>query len=316
MSPVPGARVLLGPHAGYTYSGARLAETFAAWDTSKVRRVFILGPSHHVYFRNKALTSRYSVYQTPLGDLPVDTEVCAKLCESALGAFGYMLLGVDDEEHSFEMHAPFILHRAQQDSVEVKIVPIMISSLGSGLREKIVEELAPYFGDPQNTFVVLSDFCHWGRRFGYTEYVPGDDLAHLAAYSESRKGANAIWQSIEFLDRRAMAVAQKGSLKAWDEYIERTGNTICGQKPVGVVLKLLEHSNLHSSSLANESANGSTSADGSASADGKSSTNSSASKSGAKTSAKGFTWIGYSQSSRVKDPLDLSVLYASGYVVV
>lgn len=276
--PVPGARVLVGPHAGYTYLGPRLAETFAAWDTSKVRRVFVLGPSHHVYFRNKALTSHYALYETPLGPLPVDTEVCAKLCELTLGAFGYMLLAVDEEEHSFEMHAPFIVYRAQQEKVDVKIVPIMVSGLNKALKEKIVQELSPYFADEQNAFVVLLDFCHWGRRFGYTEYVPGKDLGECSEYTESvarAPGANKIWQSIEFLDRKAMEIALVGSLAKWDEYIEETGNTICGQKPLAIVLRLLEEAQ----------------------------------------ALKGFNWLGYSQSSQVTRPSELSVSYALGYVV-
>lgn len=30
--------------------------------------------------------------------------------------------------------------------------------------------LAPYLNDPQNLFVISSDFCHWGSRFRYTYY--------------------------------------------------------------------------------------------------------------------------------------------------
>lgn len=33
---VDGARLLIGPHAGYTYAGEVLAQTYSAWDTSKV----------------------------------------------------------------------------------------------------------------------------------------------------------------------------------------------------------------------------------------------------------------------------------------
>ena len=30
--------------------------------------------------------------------------------------------------------------------------------------------LGKYLDDPGNLFVVSSDFCHWGSRFGYTFY--------------------------------------------------------------------------------------------------------------------------------------------------
>lgn len=32
--------------------------------------------------------------------------------------------------------------------------------------------LAPYLADPSNLFIISSDFCHWGRRFGYTFHEP------------------------------------------------------------------------------------------------------------------------------------------------
>jgi AmmeMemoRadiSam system protein B len=40
-------------------------------DSSK--RVFLLGPSHHLYLPNAAL-SQCKTYETPLGDLVIDTE--------------------------------------------------------------------------------------------------------------------------------------------------------------------------------------------------------------------------------------------------
>lgn len=281
-SSVPGARVLVGPHAGYAYSGPQLAETYRAWDCTGVKRVFVLGPSHHVYFSSSAKLSAFHYYETPLGNLPVDTEVCAKLAESK--HFSYMSAEEDEDEHSFEMHAPFIYHRAHGHSDEVpRIVPIMISAMSDTLYEGLVEQLEPFFKDPANTFAVSSDFCHWGSRFGYTEYLPtipqkGHPFNHkdLVLLNSSRQvqAAAPIHRSIEALDKEAMRVAAEDGYKAWNQYIKNTGNTICGQKPMAVVLRLLH------------------------------------------ASGKGFVWIGYSQSSRVSSPHDSSVSYASGYVAV
>lgn len=55
--------------------------------------------------------------------------------------------------------------------------------------------LSSYLADPQNLFVISSDFCHWGQRFRYTYY--------------DRSYGN-IYQSIEGLDR---AVSIKNILK-------------------------------------------------------------------------------------------------------
>lgn len=275
-SPQKGARILIGPHAGYSYSGQRLAETFGAWDTSRAKRVFILGPSHHVYFRDAALVSRYSYYDTPLGEVQVDTEVTQKL--ASLESFKYMGSSVDEDEHLFEMHAPFIAFRSQKDGTSPKIVPIMISAMSPALREGMVEALLPYLEDEENTFVILSDFCHWGRRFGYTKYVPGSDISKLGSFTS--RGSNPIYKLIELLDRAAMTIATSGSAKQWDSYIESTGNTICGEKPMSVVLRLLEEYK----------------------------------KNGGSVGETVFEWLGYSQSGEVTLSSDSSVSYASGFV--
>jgi hypothetical protein len=43
------------------------------WTLFNRKRVFILGPSHHVYLSECAL-SRCRLYKTPIGDLPLDLE--------------------------------------------------------------------------------------------------------------------------------------------------------------------------------------------------------------------------------------------------
>lgn len=47
--------------------------------------------------------------------------------------------------------------------------------------------LAPYLGDPESLFVVSSDFCHWGKRFGFTHYD---------------ESCGPIYKSIEQLDKK------------------------------------------------------------------------------------------------------------------
>ncbi|CAH2351506.1 MEMO1 family protein Mho1p [[Candida] railenensis] len=289
--PIGGARVLIGPHAGFTYSGARLAETFKSWDTSKVRRVFILGPSHHVFFKGKALVSPYDFYETPIGNLPVDSEINDVLTESS--HFKYMSEEVDENEHSFEMHAPFIYYAAKSLPQGIpKIVPIMICGTDESLDSKIVKSLLPYLEQEENTFIISSDFCHWGSRFDYTKYMrnapsashkqmlSSADLIDLSSLSSTTL-ERPIYKSIEDLDKEAMRIATSGSYLDWKEYIKVTGNTICGQKPIAIILRLLEKYK--------EERTG---------------------------TIEGFKWIGYSQSGRAKSYHDSSVSYASGYIAL
>lgn len=278
-----GARVLVGPHAGYSYCGARLAESYSVWDLSTTKRVFILGPSHHVYFKDSVLLSAFDSYETPLGNLDVDLDVCNQLKNSKANTlFKSMSESIDEDEHLFEMHMPFLMFRCKQEGVKApKIVPILISSLSKSAREEVVESLLPYFEDKQNAFVILSDFCHWGRRFGFTEYVPDNDLSEIVSYSKSVDRGIPIYKSIEYLDRSAMIIATAGSAAKWDSYIENTGNTICGQKPIGLVLKLIEGFKRDGGLTVSDSV---------------------------------FEWLGYSQSSKAVKSSDSSVSYASGYV--
>lgn len=69
------------------------------------KRVFILGPSHHVRLRGCAL-SIAEKYETPLYDLKIDTQINAELEKT--GKFTWMDMNTDEDEHSIEMHLPYI----------------------------------------------------------------------------------------------------------------------------------------------------------------------------------------------------------------
>lgn len=90
------------------------------------KRVFLLGPSHHFYLNKIALT-KCAKYATPLGDIPIDTESKSRSCRfrprdptnglprvpaiqklKKSGMFDEMDLDTDSDEHSLEMHLPYI----------------------------------------------------------------------------------------------------------------------------------------------------------------------------------------------------------------
>lgn len=69
------------------------------------KRVFILGPSHHVRLSRCALSAA-QFCRTPLYDLKVDQQVNAEL--EATGHFKWMDQKTDEDEHSIEMHLPYV----------------------------------------------------------------------------------------------------------------------------------------------------------------------------------------------------------------
>ncbi|VEU19920.1 DEKNAAC100617 [Brettanomyces naardenensis] len=279
-SSIPGARVLVGPHAGYSYAGPTLAKAYGAFDASNIKRVFIMGPSHHVYFKGSVMTTGCNIYSTPLGNINVDTDVIQELISKDPKMFKKMSLQADEDEHCFEMHMPFLYKVTESSSNGVpKIIPIMLSASDEKFERKLGEYLRPYFEDKENAFIITSDFCHWGTRFGYTAYSPDGEISNLTDEPDVPPGGLEIYQSIETMDKKAMEVASTGSYKKFRNYLAVTDNTICGAKPLSVLLSVMEN-------FYQEGKNDK------------------------------FQWNGYAQSSHVISPLDSSVSYGSGYAII
>ena len=104
----------------------------------------------------------------------------------ATGEFNVMGISIDEAEHSIEMHLPYIAKVMAEFKDYFTIVPILVGSTNAKEEALYGSILAPYLADPQNLFIVSSDFCHWGQRFRYTFYD---------------KSWGEIHQSIQTLDK-------------------------------------------------------------------------------------------------------------------
>ncbi|KAJ8661085.1 AmmeMemoRadiSam system protein B [Lichtheimia ornata] len=238
--PVAGTRAIIAPHAGYSYSGPTAAYAYKCVDVTNIKRVFILGPSHHVYLESCAL-SQCDSYETPLGDLVLDKEVIQEL--AGTGHFSQMSKSVDEDEHSIEMHLPYTAKIFEGKLDQIKIVPIMVGSINERKERLYGELLAKYLVDPQTLFIVSSDFCHWGLRFSYTEYRP-EPRAPLTSLRSLRNASTAsdmpIYKSISDLDHEGMEKIETLDHAAFCQYLRDTNNTICGRHPIGVLMSALE----------------------------------------------------------------------------
>ena len=90
---------IISPHAGYIYSGQVAAHSFKAVQGQKFDSIIVIGPSHYVPIRGVA-TYDCSGFRTPLGVIPLDSELIAALMkrESRIRD----LPGVFRQEHSLE----------------------------------------------------------------------------------------------------------------------------------------------------------------------------------------------------------------------
>ncbi|KAJ3416821.1 2-oxoglutarate dehydrogenase complex E2 component [Chytridiales sp. JEL 0842] len=142
------------------------------------------------------------------------------------GHFGEMDLEVDEEEHSIEMHLPYVYKIMEGCKKPFKIVPILVGAINPTREALYGRLLAPYLADPTTLFVISSDFCHWGSRFRYTRRTSKDV---------------PIYKSIEGMDREGMDIIEKMDADGFVAYLKKTGNTICGRHPISVLLRALEH---------------------------------------------------------------------------
>jgi hypothetical protein len=160
---------LIVPHAGYIYSGFTANSVYANCRDS-YKKIVVLGPSHRVYFKGCSVAN-YDLYETPLGDLQIETDLTHRLLEQ----FEYCDFYPDaHKEHSTETQMPFIKHYFPNAS----IVEIVYCDANSDELEAIIEFVAD-----EQTLVVISS-----------------DLSHFYDLSSAKKLDETCLQAIETLD--------------------------------------------------------------------------------------------------------------------
>jgi MEMO1 family protein len=142
------SRLLVCPHAGFVFSGPVAAKGYATIDNA-VKRVIIIGPSHHKAFRGVAV-SRFEQYETPLGKVPVDRRVVDALKKEDLVAVAE---GFDEPEHCLEVQLPFL----QVQLNNFTVVPVLTGHVDPGA---IAELLLPFFDDT-TAVIASSDLSHY-----------------------------------------------------------------------------------------------------------------------------------------------------------
>jgi AmmeMemoRadiSam system protein B len=145
-------KALIAPHAGYMYSGPIAATAYGsleAWGR-EIRRVILLGPSHHVSFRGMA-TSSAEYFLTPLG--PIQLDLGATL---ALQELPFVRCRDDAHaaEHSLEVHLPFL----QETLADFRLVPLVV---GEANAADVATALDRVWGEEETLIVVSTDLSHY-----------------------------------------------------------------------------------------------------------------------------------------------------------
>lgn len=208
-------QAVISPHAGYVYSGMAAAWGYLAIGQAPLPDVFIvLGPNH----RSNESGIAQDSFETPLGFVRVDQEFAKELARK-----GHLKINdvIHAQEHSMEVQLPFLQFALGSRAEHIKILPILISddvdldAVASDLKAviKLLKRKV--------TFIVSSDFTHYGRVYGYLPFT-----------TEIRKRIYA-------LDGAALDLIKKKDFKAFEEYVYKTGATICGQNSIALLLRMM-----------------------------------------------------------------------------
>jgi AmmeMemoRadiSam system protein B/AmmeMemoRadiSam system protein A len=215
---VGGARALVVPHAGHYYSGAVAGKAFATLDRKVLRRVILLGPSHHRAYDGGALPARgVESFATPLGEVKVDVAAVESLRK--ISDFNGPS-AAHGPEHCLEVELPFL----QVLAPEAVIVPILVGNgTDAEIARRMAKALMPLL-EKGTVVVVSSDFTHHGDNYRWAPFWEPNLAAKLVHLGEVTAG-------------RLAAIDPAG----FTHQVDVSGDTVCGVRPAMVLAELLAH---------------------------------------------------------------------------
>lgn len=206
---------LISPHAGYRFSAPVAAAGYRCLQGRSYKRVIVLAFSHRASatYRGVDVPRELSAYATPLGDVPIDREVCDQL-------FKHRLFDshprADGGEHSLELQLPFL----QRAVGNFRLVPLLVGQMSAQDFAEAAQAIVPWLDD-ETLLVTSSDFTHFGPDYGYEPFTDGVP-DKIRAYA----------------DRAAEPIA-KCDFDGFASHLAKTNDTICGRGPILLLLRVL-----------------------------------------------------------------------------
>jgi MEMO1 family protein len=193
------------PHAGYMFSSYEAVHFFELIKTTsqEFETVVIINPNHTGLGHEMAVDS-HGIWETPLGEVPVDVEFVEKL--------GISISDIEQKhEHSGEVMVPMLQYFLDYD---FKIVPITLSSQtfknAKYLAAKILKS-----AEKLNRKILI---------------IASSDFSHFLSPEEGRKRDEMVLEQILKLNSESI-----------ENVIRDEGITVCGYGPI---MTLIEYSKL------------------------------------------------------------------------
>jgi len=146
------AKAIIAPHAGYTYSGPVAGSAFRLWaeESSGIKRVVLVGPSHWIDFDGVALPNT-EAFATPLGEVPLDLDTVRKIRPlQQVKIFN----AAHEREHCLEVELPFL----QTILPDFTILPLVLGEVSDAKIQEVVDVV---WGGPETRIVISSDLSHY-----------------------------------------------------------------------------------------------------------------------------------------------------------
>ncbi len=168
------------PHAGLAFSGLCAAKSFYALAQKHphARTIIIFGAVHS-YCTSSAGIWASGKWQTPLGDLAVDTDLANKILQLNFTEEDYLS---QLNDNAIELQTPLLKHFFP----ESMILPVSIPA--SSYASRIGEKLAELTRDEPDKYLAIgsSDLTHYGSVYGFAPAGDGIDGINWARANDRR----------------------------------------------------------------------------------------------------------------------------------
>ncbi|MDK2982195.1 MAG: hypothetical protein PWQ55_2542 [Chloroflexota bacterium] len=168
---------LVVPHAGHRYSGQTAAYAYKSVAEQPCPLVVILSPMHQ-YYPEDFITSAFSAYRTPLGEVEL-AQPELRILDEQLARRSYKLVQVGaDPEHAIEIQLPF-LQRAWQ--TPFTLMPVMLRVRDSRKVEQFAAALYETVREYDCLIIASSDLSHF-HPLEEAQQLDGETLRRIGRF--------------------------------------------------------------------------------------------------------------------------------------
>lgn len=143
---------LIAPHAGYYFSAHVAGAGYRQVRDGGYDTVVLIGPDHAGAALGDLALPDFDAWRTPLGVVPVDSELVA-----ALGERVRLRRVAGDSEHSLEVQLPFL----QTVLSDFTLLPVMMGSQSPAACRDLGQAVAEVVRDRQALLVASTDLSHF-----------------------------------------------------------------------------------------------------------------------------------------------------------